>query len=48
MINFYSHLKPLKIYGIKAYDKNTSRNEVIVDVDVMYVFKLIIYLTLVF
>ncbi|XP_076165334.1 extended synaptotagmin-like protein 2 isoform X2 [Ptiloglossa arizonensis] len=27
---------PLKIYGIKAYDKNTSRNEVIVDVDVMY------------
>ncbi|XP_076645887.1 extended synaptotagmin-like protein 2 isoform X2 [Halictus rubicundus] len=27
---------PLKIYGIKAYDKNTSRNEVIVDADVMY------------
>ncbi|KAG7202803.1 hypothetical protein KM043_009963 [Ampulex compressa] len=27
---------PLKIYGIKAYDKNTSRNEVILDADVMY------------
>ncbi|XP_053984872.1 extended synaptotagmin-1 isoform X1 [Hylaeus volcanicus] len=27
---------PLKIYGIKAYDKNTTRNEVIVDVEVMY------------
>ncbi|XP_043251103.1 extended synaptotagmin-3 isoform X1 [Colletes gigas] len=27
---------PLKIYGIKAYDKNTSRNEAIVDADVMY------------
>ncbi|XP_033205710.1 extended synaptotagmin-like protein 2 isoform X2 [Bombus vancouverensis nearcticus] len=27
---------PLKIYGIKAYDKNTSRNEVIVDADVIY------------
>ncbi|XP_076379275.1 extended synaptotagmin-like protein 2 isoform X1 [Megalopta genalis] len=27
---------PLKIYGVKAYDKNTSRNEVIVDADVMY------------
>ncbi|XP_076667035.1 extended synaptotagmin-like protein 2 isoform X2 [Andrena cerasifolii] len=27
---------PLKIYGIKAYDRNTSRNEVIIDADVMY------------
>nr|XP_003699532.1 PREDICTED: extended synaptotagmin-2 [Megachile rotundata]XP_012139259.1 PREDICTED: extended synaptotagmin-2 [Megachile rotundata]XP_012139262.1 PREDICTED: extended synaptotagmin-2 [Megachile rotundata]XP_012139273.1 PREDICTED: extended synaptotagmin-2 [Megachile rotundata] len=27
---------PLKIYGIKAYDKNTSRNEVIIDADLMY------------
>ncbi|XP_031833796.1 extended synaptotagmin-like protein 2 isoform X2 [Nomia melanderi] len=27
---------PLKIYGIKAYDKNTSRNEVIMDADIMY------------
>ncbi|KAK9294826.1 hypothetical protein QLX08_010690 [Tetragonisca angustula] len=27
---------PLKIYGIKAYDKNTSRNEVIVDADIIY------------
>ncbi|XP_076234600.1 extended synaptotagmin-like protein 2 isoform X2 [Calliopsis andreniformis] len=27
---------PLKIYGIKAYDKNTARNEVIIDADVMY------------
>ncbi|XP_076290205.1 extended synaptotagmin-like protein 2 isoform X2 [Lasioglossum baleicum] len=27
---------PLKIYGVKAYDKNTSRNEVILDADVMY------------
>ncbi|XP_035739054.1 extended synaptotagmin-1-like isoform X1 [Vespa mandarinia] len=27
---------PLKIYGIKVYDKNTSRNEIILDADVMY------------
>ncbi|KOC62039.1 Extended synaptotagmin-2 [Habropoda laboriosa] len=27
---------PLKIYGIKAYDKNTSRNEVIIDADIIY------------
>ena len=27
---------PLKIYGIKAYDRNTSRNEVIIDADIMY------------
>ncbi|XP_017883150.1 extended synaptotagmin-2 isoform X2 [Ceratina calcarata] len=27
---------PLKIYGIKAYDRNTSRNEVIVDADIIY------------
>ncbi|XP_043475067.1 extended synaptotagmin-1 isoform X2 [Leptopilina heterotoma] len=27
---------PPKIYGIKAYDKNTSRHEVIFDVDILY------------
>ncbi|CAK9807756.1 Extended synaptotagmin-2 [Anthophora plagiata] len=27
---------PLKIYGIKAYDKNTLRNEVILDADIIY------------
>ncbi|RLU26666.1 hypothetical protein DMN91_000463 [Ooceraea biroi] len=27
---------PPKIYGIKVYDKNTSRNEIILDADVMY------------
>ncbi|XP_043675721.1 extended synaptotagmin-1 isoform X2 [Vespula pensylvanica] len=27
---------PLKIYGIKVYDKNTSRSEIILDADVMY------------
>ncbi|XP_018046953.1 PREDICTED: extended synaptotagmin-2 isoform X1 [Atta colombica] len=27
---------PPKIYGIKVYDKNTSRNEIILDADIMY------------
>ncbi|KAK2575492.1 hypothetical protein KPH14_011218 [Odynerus spinipes] len=27
---------PLTIYGIKVYDKNTSRNEIILDADVIY------------
>lgn len=30
-------LQPPKIYGIKVYDKNTSRNEIILDADIMYV-----------
>ncbi|XP_025992843.2 extended synaptotagmin-2 isoform X2 [Solenopsis invicta] len=27
---------PPKIYGIKVYDKNTSRNEIVLDADIMY------------